>query len=207
MNNIFDLASKKYKFDEASNIIYLGNREAAILYTDILGARQFGNVTFIITLILGGLGFLFAGFITYITAPNYVQEISYLPQGILLTFYGTLAICLGLFISFTLYWNVGSGFNELNKLDQLIRIQRNGYPGKSQKILLTYEVSDVKKLEIKITEGINPKQVIYLGMKNEREIPLIFTDQLPSLTKIEQRATLLSNFLKVPLEIKTIKTI
>jgi len=44
-------------------------------------------------------------------------------------------------------------------------------------------------------------------MKNERQIPLIFTDQLPTITKIEQRATLLSNFLKVPLEIKIIKAI
>lgn len=213
MNNIFNLSEnkksviKKYISGGNSGQIYKGTTTPAILYTDILGARQFGNYAFMSLLFIGGLGFLFAGVITYITAPNYVQEISYLPQGILLTFYGTLAISLGVFIYFTLYWNVGSGFNELNKVDQLIRIQRNGYPGKSQKVLLTYEVSDVKKLEIKIVEGINPKQIIYLGMKNEREIPLIFTDQLPSLTKIEQRATLLSNFLKVPLEIKTVKTV
>ena len=97
--------------------------------------------------------------------------------------------------------------NLLNKIDQLIRIQRKGYPGKSEQILVTYEISDVKTLEIKIVEGINPTQVIYLSLKNERQIPLIFTDQLPSLTKIEQRATILSKFLKVPLEIKTVKTV
>ena len=111
------------------------------------------------------------------------------------------------FICLTLYWNVGSGYNEINKVDNLIRIQRKGYPGKSQRILLTYDINDLKSLEIKITEGINPTQVIYLCLKNDRQIPLIFTDQLSSITKVEERATTLCNFLQVPLEIKTIKTV
>ena len=164
-------------------------------------------MAFASALLIGGLGFLFSGLITYITTPNYIQEISYLPQGVVLTFYGAVALTLCSFICLTLYWNVGAGSNEINKREQLIRIQRKGYPGKSQKILLTYEISDVKALERKIIEGINPTQVIYLCMKNERQIPLIFTDQLPSITRIEQRGILLSNFLKVPLELKTIKTI
>jgi hypothetical protein len=140
-----------------------------------------------------------------------------------LTFYGTLARCLGLYLDLTIFLDIGSGFNEINKIDKVIRIQRITYPTKKilevfrdyfykeprlrSYLLLTYEMRDIKKLKIKITEGLNPRQTIYLCMKNEREIPLSFTDQLPSLTKTEQRATLLSNTLEVPLEIKTVKTI
>ena len=174
MNTIFNL-SRRANIIKNGNRQYFGDRDPAILYANVLGARQFGNLAFASALLIGGLGFLFS------------------------------ALCS--FICLTLYWNVGAGSNEINKREQLIRIQRKGYPGKSQKILLTYEISDVKALEIKIIEGINPTQVIYLCMKNERQIPLIFTDQLPSITRIEQRGILLSNFLKVPLELKTIKTI
>ena len=185
---------------------YLGRRSFQVFYTDILGSRQFGNIVFLSSLLVGGLGFLFVGLISYITDPTYTSEISFIPQGILLTFYGSLAITIGIFILFSWFWNVGSGYNELNKFDKLIRIQRRGYPGKNQTIFLTYQLSDVKSLEIKVIEGLNSTQTIYLCLKNERQIPLTFTDQLPVLTKVEQRATLLSNFLGVPLEIKTIKS-
>lgn len=205
MNSIFSLPNSR--FNSTSSNLYFGNSQSSIIYAEILGARQFGNLAFMALLFIGGFGFLIAGLVTYITSPSYITEISYIPQGILLTFYGAAALTLCAFIGFTLKWNVGSGYNEINKRDQLIRIQRKGYPGKSQSVLLTYEISDVKSLEIKITEGINPTQVIYLCMKNERQIPLIFTDQLPTITKTEQRATLLCNFLKVPLEIKTLRTV
>merc|ERR1711998_508432 len=134
-------------------------------------------------LILGGSSFLFAGLISYITQPKYNLEISFIPQGILLTFYGTLAITIGIFILFTCLWNVGSGYTELNKFDNVVRIQRRGYPGKNQTIFLTYQLKDIKEIEIKIIEGLNSTQIIYLCLRNERQIPLIFTEQLQVISK------------------------
>jgi len=202
MNKFFNFREKIKKLENWETQ-YRGARSPGVLYASVLGARQFGNFTFTTLLLIGGIGFQFAGLITYITLPKYVQEINFLPQGILLVFYGTLALTLGLFSCLILYWNIGAGYNEINKMEQLIRLQRNGYPGNNQRVLLTYEINEVIALEIKITEGINPTQVMYICLKNERKIPLIFTNQVTSLMKIEEKATLLSKFLEVPLKIKT----
>jgi len=137
MNNIFNLSSNvKFKLQPSNK--YVENRYLSVLYTDILGARQFGNFVFTFLLLVGGFGFLFAGLITYITQPIYTNEISFIPQGILLTFYGMFALTLCGFIFLTLSWDIGSGYNEINKDEKLIRIQRKSFPGKSQSILLTY---------------------------------------------------------------------
>ena len=172
--SISDLSQLKSTFPN----MYFGKYSFQIFYTDVLGSRQLGNLAFMVSLFVGGLGFMFAGLISYVTSPSYGSEISFLPQGILLTFYGTLAITIGVFIALSVSWNVGSGYNELNKFDQLVRIQRRSYPGRSQNILLTYQLSDINSLEIKVIEGLNSTQMIYLCMKNERQVPLTFTDQL-----------------------------
>ena len=213
MNRIFNL-NLSPQFEPKLSRTYFGKRSECSIYWHVLGSTQLGNFIWATFLMLGGIGFSLVGFTLYITSKFYASDSSiaqipsmtFFPQGALLTFYGSVAFVLSIFIGLTIYWNVGAGYNDFNKTEQLIRIQRATYPNNNRFILLTYEISDIKSLAIKVTEGINPTQVIYLCLKNERQIPITFSDQLPSINKTEQRATRLCNFLDVPLEIKIIKT-
>jgi hypothetical protein len=46
-----------------------------------------------------------------------------------------------------------------NKIENLVKIVRKGFPGKNREILLTYPLANVRAIGIKITEGLNPTQV------------------------------------------------
>jgi hypothetical protein len=52
----------------------------------------------------------------------------------------------------------GSGYNEYNKIENLVKIVRKGFPGKNREILLTYPLSNIEQLD-KNTEVLNPTQV------------------------------------------------
>jgi len=204
MSKIFNLSRSSTVKSEQK---YFGNNSLVELSAQVLGAQQWNNCIVAGILFLAGLGFFLTGFVVYLTQDNPINEINYLPQGIILTFYGILGITVSIFISLTIYWNIGFGWIKFSKLYNDVQIYREGYPQQKAQIFLNYQLNSIKSLEIKITEGINPTQVIYLCLKDDRQIPLIFTDSLPTITKTEQRATFLCNFLNVPLNIKTIKAL
>ena len=87
-------------------------------------------------------------------------------------FYGTLSLGFSIYIITTVLLDVGSGYNEYNKTENLVKIVRKGFPGKNREIHLTYPLSNVQSIGIKITEGLNPTRSIYLCLKDERQIPL-----------------------------------
>jgi hypothetical protein len=117
-----------------------------------------------------------------------------------MTFYGVVAISLSFYIFLTILWDIGGGYNEFNKNDQLIRIVRNGFPGKNRKIFLIYSISNVKSIKLNIQDGINPKRNIYLYTKDNRQIPLTSVEQPKSLFELENEAADLAKFLNVRLE-------
>ena len=86
-------------------------------------------------------------------------------------FYGTLSLGLSIYTLITIFFDIGSGYNEYNKMEDLVKIVRKGFPGKNREILLTYPLSNVRAIGIKITEGLNPTRSIYLCLKDERNIP------------------------------------
>jgi len=67
-------------------------------------------------------------------------------------FYGTLSLSLGFYIFITLLWDIGSGYNEYNKVENLVKIVRKGFPGKNREILLTYPLTNIRAIGIKISE-------------------------------------------------------
>ena len=71
-------------------------------------------------------------------------------------FYGTLSLSISLYIIVTVFLDIGSGYNEYNKTENLVKIIRKGFPGKNREILLTYSLSNIRSIGIKITEGLNP---------------------------------------------------
>jgi hypothetical protein len=170
----------------------------------ILGSKRLSNYFWSGILLSGGIGFFLAGLSSYLNtnllpfaSPN---ELIFLPQGIVMLFYGIVGLSLGTYLFLTILWDVGGGYNEFNKVDSLIRISRNGFPGKNRQIFLVYPITNIKSIKVRIQDGLNPKRIIYLCTKDLREIPLTPVQEPASLTVLEQEASDLAKFLEVPLE-------
>jgi hypothetical protein len=175
-----------------------------ILKDNIIGARNFRSFSIMIILFLAGLGFFLAGLSSYLKINLLVlsdtSEIIFIPQGIAMLFYGTGALGIATYIFLTIVWNVGSGYNEFSKLENLVRIIRIGFPGKNRTIFLSYEFKNIKNIKFLIKQGLNPRCNILLVLKDKREIPLFPAQFLLNPTEIEKKAIELSNFLEIPLE-------
>jgi hypothetical protein len=171
---------------------------------EVVGSRRFSNYFWSSLLLIGGLMFLLAGISSYIKI-NLLPfanptELVFIPQGIVMMFYGTLSFGLSIYIITTIFWDIGSGYNEYNKIEKLIKIVRKGFPGKNREILLTYPLNDIRSIGIKISEGLNPQRNIYLCLKDERKIPLTPVQQPDSISDLEGQATDLAKFLNLKLE-------
>jgi hypothetical protein len=171
---------------------------------NIVGARNIGSFVIMLVLFFAGLGFFLAGLSSYFQI-NLLQltdtsQISFIPQGVALLFYGTGALGLATYIFLTLLWNIGSGYNEFSKEENIVRIVRLGFPGKNRTIFLSYEFKNIKNLKFLIKQGLNPRCNILLVLKDKREIPLFPAQFLLNPTETEKKAIQLSNFLGVPIE-------
>jgi hypothetical protein len=170
----------------------------------IVGSRRFSNYFWSFFLFFGGLGFLLAGISSYFKT-NFLPfanptELAFIPQGLVMMFYGTLSLGISVYITITVLLDIGSGYNEYNKLESLVKIVRKGFPGKNREILLTYPLSNVRAIGIKITEGLNPTRSIYLCLKDERNIPLTPVQEPTAISKLEEEAADLAKFLDLKLE-------
>ena len=115
-------------------------------------------------------------------------------------FYGTLSLSISIYTLLTVIWDIGSGYNEYNKIENLVKIVRKGFPGKNRDILLTYPLNNIRAIGIKISEGLNPKRIIYLCLKDERKIPLTALEQPIAISNLEENASDLAKFLDLKLE-------
>jgi len=170
----------------------------------IIGSRRFSNYFWAIFLCSGGISFLLAGISSYFNI-NFLpianpRELAFIPQGLVMSFYGTLSTTLSIYIFITLFWDIGSGYNEYNKVENLVKIVRKGFPGKNREILLTYPLANIRAIGIKISEGLNPKRSIYLCLKDERQIPLTPVQQPNTISNLEEEAADLAKFLDLKLE-------
>ena len=150
------------------------------------------------------MSFLLAGLSSYLKI-NLLPfanptELVFLPQGLVMLFYGALSLSFSIYILLTLLWDIGSGYNEFNKLENLVKIVRKGFPGKNREILLTYPLANIRSIGIKISDGLNPKRVIYLCLKDERKIPLTPVQEPTTISNIEEEAADLAKFLDLNLE-------
>ena len=91
----------------------------SIIKSDFAGSRRLNNIFWAVVVSLGGLGFFLTGLSSFFKTNLLIftdsTSISFIPQGIVLVFYGTVGLILGIFLGLTAWWNVGSGFNEYNR--------------------------------------------------------------------------------------------
>lgn len=170
----------------------------------IIGSRRFSNYFWSFFLFLGGIGFLLAGISSYLNINLLpfanLTELTFIPQGLVMMFYGTLSFGISIYILITVILDIGSGYNEYNRIENLVKIVRKGFPGKNREILLTYPLSNIQSIGIKITEGLNPTRNIYLCLKDDRKIPLTPVQEPISISDLENEASGLAKFLDLTLE-------
>jgi hypothetical protein len=170
----------------------------------LIGSRRSSNHLWAFFLFIGGLSFLLAGMSSYFKVNllpfSNPTELVFIPQGLVMMFYGTLSLGISIYTIVTIILDIGSGYNEYNKIENLVKIVRKGFPGKNRQILLTYPLVNIRAIGIKITEGLNPTRSIYLCLKDERNIPLTPVQQPTSISNLEEAAADLAKFLDLKLE-------
>lgn len=178
--------------------------EQQIRQDKIIGSRRFSNYFWSIFLFFGGLGFLLSGLSSYFNINllpfSNPRELIFIPQGVVMMFYGTFSLGLSAYLGFTIALDIGGGYNEYNKLENLVKIVRKGFPGKNRQILLTYPLTNIRAIGIKITEGLNPTRSIYLCLRDQRNIPLTAVQQPTSISNLEEEASDLAKFLELKIE-------
>ena len=170
----------------------------------VLGSRRFSNYWWASVLFGGGIGFLLTGISSKLQTNllpfvNY-QDIQFFPQGLVMSFYGIIALILSLYLGACILWSVGGGFNEFNKKEGFVRIFRWGFPGKNRRIELVYSLKEIDCIKVDLQEGLNPRRSIYLRLKGKRDILLTRIGQPLTLEEIEKQAAELAKFLQVGLE-------
>jgi hypothetical protein len=180
--------------------------EESIRRYSIPGSRRFSNYWWAGVIFLGSFGFLLTGLSSYLSFNLlpliHSENILFFPQGLVMCFYGVLGFIFSIYLGLTIFWSVGSGFNEFNKKDGLVRIFRWGFPGKNRRIDLSYALTDIEAIRVELQEGINPRRTIYLRVKGNREIPITRIGQPMSLEEVETQAAELAKFLQIDLFLK-----
>ncbi len=175
-----------------------------ILRQEILGANRPSNYLWAVISAIGGIGFLLAGLSSYFHQNFLIvsdtSTLSFIPQGLALSFYGIAGTSVSLYLFLTIIWDLGGGYNEFNKKTNTVKIFRSGYPGKNRRIEIEYPLEDIQCIRAEIKEGLNPKRVLYLRIKKRRDLPLTRVGQPISISELENQGAELARFLQVPLE-------
>lgn len=169
----------------------------------IIGERRLSNYAWTAIITFGSLGFLLTGISSYFDLNlGFIQgqNLPFFPQGLLMSFYGSLGFLLSFYWWGLIFWNVGGGFNEFNKREGFVRIFRWGYPGKNRRIDLLYTLKDIEAIRVELNQGLDSQRTIYIRLKGKREIPITGIGQPLTLKEIEKQASELANFLQVTLE-------
>jgi len=209
--------SYSYK-NKSINSYILESQGEILLYSEfITGAGRVTNYFWSVILFLFGFGFLASGFSSYFVYSKIsisflnITDIEFIPQGILLLFYGSCAILLSILISIFVNLDIGSGTNTYDLETEVIRIARKGFPKFTgnlsliqSNIYLVYPFSQVLYIELEIINGLNPKRVIYLCLKDSRRIPLTPSNQIDDLIFLEKRAIFIAKLLKIELRLKNL---
>lgn len=183
---------------------YQNIEQQPLIRSYIEGSRQLSNIFWALSVSAGGLGFFLSGLSSFfkvnLLAFSNSTQLSFIPQGIVLVFYGTVGLTLGVFLWLTIWWDIGFGYNEYSKETQKVILYRKGFPGKNRELRLKFNFDELKSIKMFIRDGLNPKRQLFLCLNDSREIPLTGSDRPVALNKIEAEALNLAKYLNVYLE-------
>lgn len=170
----------------------------------ITGSRRISNFCWAFVLLFGALGFFFVGFSSYLQK-NLIsflsaEQILFIPQGIVMCFYGIAGLFISFYLWCAIFWNVGSGYNKFDKKKGIFSIFRWGFPGKNRRIFIQFFIKDIQAIRMEVQEGFLSRRVLYIKIKGQQDIPLSRVEEYLTLREMEDKAAELARFLKVSIE-------
>lgn len=170
----------------------------------VKGARRISNFCRAFVLVFGALGFILVGSSSYLGRDSIPflppQQIVFIPQGIVMCFYGIAGLFLGFYLWCAILWDVGSGYNQFDKREGIVRIFRRGFPGENRRIRIQFFTRDIQAIRLEIREGIFPRRVLYVKIRGQQDIPLTRIGEDLMLGEVEEKAAELARFLCVSIE-------
>jgi len=175
--------------------------QAQLLEQSVVGARRLTNQLMAVVVSIGGTGFLLASSSSYL-GRNLLpignpSSLVFVPQGLIMGFYGIAALLLALYLWILLAINLGAGSNRFDKAAGVVTISRRGY---FKPISAEFPMTDVKAVKLEVRDGINPRRRISLRVKDRRDISLTRVGQPLPLDQLEREGAELARFLGVNLE-------
>jgi len=178
-------------------------RSEYIWVEPVIGSRKLSNIVWAFVLLIGATGFLLTGISSYLNKeiiPLLSQTIVFTPQGLIMCFYGIAGLFISIYLWCVIFWNVGSGYNELDREKGIISIFRWGFPGQNRRIRIRCLLTDIEGIHLVINEGFRTRSLISIRLKDQQYIPLIQIPESSTLQETEERAAKLAYFLNVPIE-------
>lgn len=170
----------------------------------VTGSRRVSNFCWASILLLGAIGFSCVGFSSYLQADIIPflssGQILFVPQGLVMCFYGIAGFFISSYLWCTIWLNVGSGYNKFDKRKEVFSLFRWGFPGKNRRIFLQISLIDIQAIRIEIREGFSFRGTVYIKMKGRQDIPLKRIEEYPTLEAMEIEAAELAHSLKVSIE-------
>jgi len=170
----------------------------------IFGSRAKENFVLAWLMCLGGGCFLTIGIATYLGQPVLFMlskaPLTFLPQGLVMGFYGIFALFLGLYLWVVVWWNIGGGMNEFDCQRGRISIFRWGFPGINRRIHFACQLQEIEAVQIESRGGLWPVSLAYLKRRGKISVPLGELARGGSSQEAEDEAAELAQFLGVPVE-------
>jgi hypothetical protein len=172
------------------------------------GGRGWSSFLLGIAASIGGFGFLKIGFDSFFKANigNFgttclLPFIPFIPQGVILVFYGTIGIIIGLFILWTFYWDVGWGYTLYEPDQKQITIHRTGFPGKNRTLHLVFPFKQLKAIKYITGERQGMTKQLDLSIRDGRQVFLMEINNAADLADIEVLVNFLANTLETGVEL------
>uniref|UniRef100_UPI0030E095D4 photosystem I assembly protein Ycf4 n=1 Tax=Polystichum piceopaleaceum TaxID=341147 RepID=UPI0030E095D4 len=170
----------------------------------IKGSRTIANLCWACILVCGATGFLLVGFSSCVgedLIPGLSSEhIVFIPQGIVMFFYGIAGLFLGLYLWCTAFRNVGGGYNLFDKREGFLSLFRWGFPGTNRRIRIRVVLKDVEAVGLESREGFYPRRILYLKVRGRQNIPLTRIGESLTLGDMEEKAAEPARFPRVSIE-------
>nr|YP_010881527.1 photosystem I assembly protein Ycf4 [Pellia neesiana]WIA68605.1 photosystem I assembly protein Ycf4 [Pellia neesiana]WIA68691.1 photosystem I assembly protein Ycf4 [Pellia neesiana]WIA68777.1 photosystem I assembly protein Ycf4 [Pellia neesiana] len=170
----------------------------------ITGSRRVSNFCWALILSLGALGFSLVGFSSYLRKDLIfflsAEQIMFVPQGLVMFFYGIAGLSISFYLWCTIWWNVGSGYNRFDKRNGTFSLFRWGFPGKNRRIFVQFLIRDIRSVRMEVREGFLPRRILYIRIKGQQDIPLSRIEEYSTLREMEDKAAGLARFSKISIE-------
>ena len=160
----------------------------------IVGTRKIENYFWALILLIGGIRFIAVNSFSDSTG----FEIT-VAQQLVMGLYGYIAVYTSFYLACSMFWNVGAGYNEYNREQQLLKIIRWGFPGRNRRIYIEIPFATIQALSIQTEDSLFSRDGVTLQYGNGESLPLLQPNQTLTLDELEAYATQIAFFIQVPL--------